>query len=120
MALKVSGDEPQKTGNGGYAQHLAAADATAVVKTEIKSGGLKVSEKGGDSEVVAPGLFHSNGMSLEVNCSQTVNLGDFNSAKISVGLRVPCSPDNLNDAYAWALGWCGQRVMSEVASAKGM
>jgi hypothetical protein len=114
MALKAPGIKPTN-----YDQHLTAKPVQATVSVETKE--AKSPWKGplNETTTVIPGLFDSNGMLLHVEGSRTVNLGDFNSARITVGLTVPCGPENLPEAYDWALGWCSKRINDEVNGSKG-
>ena len=114
MALSVKSPPPAT-----YADHLESHPAQAVISVEKKSGGVKWAGKPTESEVVVPGLYSSNGMRVTVEGSHTVNMGNYESAKIGVSLTVPCSPDSLNEAYDFAMAWCGERIQSEVKSAKG-
>jgi hypothetical protein len=117
MALKTpSSNAPTKT----YADHLQAAPATAQTTVESKSGKNDWVVKAQDAGTLVEGLYHSNGMKVTVEGSHTVPLAPYESARIGVSVTVPCSPENMNDAYNWALGWIGVRIMSEVNKAKGL
>ena len=72
-----------------------------------------------DVEDVAPGLFHTNGMKVTIEGGTTVNLGNYESARIGVSITVPCSPDSLNEAYEFGLAWVGERIQKESKAAKG-
>ena len=43
----------------------------------------------------------------------TINLGNFNSVRLSVSLNMPCYKEEVDDAYAWASEWVGTKVSSE-------
>lgn len=103
-----------------YDQHLKAAPATAFTTVEKKSAKVDWQTSDSVAETVVPGLYHSNGMKITVEGSHTVPLAPYESARIGVSITVPCSPENLNDAYDWALGWVGERITTEIKKAKGL
>ena len=104
------------SGPSTYAKHLGSKPIQAIVSTEVK----KALSTPGETEVLVPGLFDTNGMLVTIEGSHTINLGDFNSARIGVSLTIPCSPQTLQDAYDWGLQWCSDRITKEVNKAKGL
>jgi hypothetical protein len=42
-----------------------------------------------------------------------MNLGNFESAKLSVNLRVPCYAEEKDEAFDFAQRWVEERVMKE-------
>ena len=119
MALSIKTETEASQGAATYADHLESHPVQVLVSVEKKAGKDGWAGKPTETEVVVPGLYSSNGMRVTVEGSHTVNMGNYESAKIGVSLTVPCSPDSLNDAYDFALAWCGARIQAEVASAKG-
>jgi hypothetical protein len=126
MGLKVTGASPapavKPAQPQSYAEHLGAptlAKPTAVVSVEKKTAGVEWSAPPTEAENPA-GAFPTNGMKVTIEGSHTVNLGNYESARIGVSLTIPCSPENLEEAYAWGLDWCGKRIQKEVNSAKGI
>jgi hypothetical protein len=49
---------------------------------------------------------------------QTINLGNYNSARISVSLKVPCTKVELEATYEEALGWVDQKMSELIEQAK--
>lgn len=45
----------------------------------------------------------------------TINLGNYESAKISVGISVPCYKEEVDAAYDYAKNWISDRLQQEVA-----
>jgi hypothetical protein len=105
-----------------YAEHLGAASATkygqaqAVIDTEKKTSGQTVQE-GSESELVHPGL-ETDGHKLYVSGSRTINLGNYESVKISVGLEVPTTKAGLSDMYEFATDWVSERLQAAVHQLK--
>lgn len=118
MALKTPAGVAAPAKNE-FEQHLESTPAVGHVSVEKKAAGVKWGGVPNETETVVPGQFDSNGMKVTVEGSHTVNLGNFESAKIVVGVTVPCNPDTLNEAYDFALGWCSERIQAEVKNAKG-
>jgi hypothetical protein len=56
---------------------------------------------------------------LTVEGSQTINLGNYESAKIGVMIRMPTTKADLEDAYLWCNEWISNKMETAVANAKG-
>jgi len=56
--------------------------------------------------------------SVSVNGGITVNLGDYNSARIEVGVTLPCVVEELDDAYEAALAMVSQRIEEQEVELK--
>jgi hypothetical protein len=72
-------------------------------------------------ETVNPGVMIPEHLlhKLTLEGSHTVNLGNYESAKIGLMLTIPCTKDDLQEAFEWGLAWIGERIQKEVAQAKG-
>ena len=55
---------------------------------------------------------------VNVGGSQTVNLGNYESAKISVSLTVPCLQGEIDDAYEFASSWVSGKIEETIKAAK--
>lgn len=53
-----------------------------------------------------------------ITAGQTINMGDFNSARISVSLKLPCTKAELEETYEEALGWVDQKMSELIEQAK--
>jgi len=113
MAIKFKstpqvGMKPQSD----FTQHLGAAKATGSVTMEKKVGKEEYKMVGGSSEDVTPPLMvpANELMMLEVEGGRTVNLGNYESARVSVSLRMPCSKADLEEAYKFATDWVSGKV----------
>lgn len=103
-----------------YDEHLvskAVVGKTSVIK---KSGKSEVPVKE-VQETVSPGVVipASQLMVITVEGSHTVNLGNYESAKIGVSLQVPTTKEGLGESYDWATAWIGERIEQAVKEAKG-
>ncbi|QZI85716.1 hypothetical protein CPT_Summit_060 [Stenotrophomonas phage Summit] len=114
MGVKMgkSGDSaaPQQKS---YEQHLFSGEASGQVTVTKKKGsdpektvvaGMSTSESPGQ---VIP--THEL-VQLEIQGGKTINLGNYESAKINVSLRVPCTMQTLPDMYKFATGWVNEKI----------
>jgi hypothetical protein len=62
------------------------------------------------SEEVAPAIA-TDGTSIYVGGSRTINMGNFESVKITVGITLPCNKTDLNESYEMASDWVSEKIM---------
>lgn len=111
MAIKIS------SGASPYEKHLVSETASgSVVVEKGKKDSMKVTMD--TEEIVHPGIIGSQ-LTLEVGGGQTVNLGNYESARIDVRIRMPCSKDTLEETYEFATEWVGGKLESAIKEAKG-
>lgn len=57
-----------------------------------------------------------DGPPAEVNIQfgLTINLGNYESARVDVGIRYPCDREKIAEAYKSAKEWCEKQIMEEV------
>ena len=110
---------------GVYQKHLTSVSATSgtlIEKVASHKGGeksvkiLKSEEKTEHPGVIFP---ESDTIIMEVQGGSTINLGNFESARIGVHLRLPCNKDSLEETYKFATDWIGEKINSAVKDAKG-
>ena len=51
---------------------------------------------------------------VRVEIGNTINLGNYSSVRVSVGISVPCSADDLEKAYRHALTWTKGKMEEQV------
>lgn len=105
-----------------YSEHLGGETKAVAVKPKIK---LSVTKKTGsaapvtvkeESKELKPVICSSTPAIITVSAGRTINLGDFNSAKVEVSLSYPCDPDDIENAYEHVFGWVDgkmETIMSE-------
>jgi hypothetical protein len=98
---------------GEYVDHLAspqnpvkASGVKAVTSVEVPGKLPVTKQESMYSEPIPLGLLHN----VNVSGGQTVNLGNYESAKIQVSLTVPCTKETLDDAYEFASSWVSERL----------
>jgi hypothetical protein len=91
---------------------VKAKNSTVFVTRTIKAkGGTPI---GGDTEdVIAVHKFETEPAKVTVEYALTVNLGNFESAKIGVSVSIPCYAEELEEAYEFAQSWAEERLTRE-------
>jgi hypothetical protein len=56
---------------------------------------------------------------VHVSGATTINLGNYESAKVVIGITVPTDLDEVADAYEYASDWVSERMAKAVSEAKG-
>jgi len=104
-----------------YAKHLDSSPLVGEVSVLKKSG--KAEEKLGHSseEQLHPGVVLSEGelIHIQIEGGATINLGNYESARIAVTIRIPCTSKTLEEVYAWGTDWVSGKIKEAVADAKG-
>lgn len=90
---------------------VTQAFVTKQFKIEGKPGPVEGGEK-----PLAVHRFLTEPAKVEVGLGLTLNIGNFESAKISVSITVPCYKEEVEDAYDWAKNWVAERTQAEVKS----
>jgi hypothetical protein len=73
-------------------------------------------EKGkatGEDEVLTINKFVTEPAKVQVEYGLTLNLGNYESARVSVAVTVPCYREEIEDAHAFAADWCEDKLESE-------
>lgn len=68
----------------------------------------------GEEEMLAVHQFITTPGQVRCELGLTINLGNFESAKLSVGLVVPCYKEESDAAFNFAKKWVAERVAKEV------
>ena len=76
----------------------------------MKRGQKEVAE----SEEISVHEFETEPATVVVDHGLTINLGNYESARLSVAIRVPCYAEEVDAAYAWAKDWVESRIREEV------
>lgn len=57
--------------------------------------------------------FQTEPARVAVDYGLTINLGNYESARIGVSITVPCYLEEANDAYTFAVDWVSERISKE-------
>lgn len=103
------------------------AQAAAQTNVQEKHKGQVISEKPAEEKVDVPGEVVSKEASTEPWCevgvvaSYTMNLGDFNSTRLEVSLKVPCLHAEIDQVFEFSKDWVDgkmQTMIEEVEAQK--
>lgn len=83
------------------------------IRKTFKDGALQLENEYVEDELiqVSPFLVEP----AEVGCSRgiTINMGNFESARVDVSVKVPCYREELDEAYEFAARFTEERLMNE-------
>jgi hypothetical protein len=113
-------------GNAAPAAPVAAAPVALPVppvKTEVRAPPtLTVSKAYGkiatpedSTETLEVRNFQTAPATVEIGYGLTLNIGNYESARVDVKVSVPCYREEVEDAYAFAKKWAEDKVKQEVA-----
>ncbi len=104
-----------------YSEHLVSKPVTSEITVSKSTKGVVTDEKVKPTTVEHPGATtpYGTGMIITVEGGKTVNLGNFNSAKIGVSISVPCNMASLEDAWDFGSNWVSKKIDEAVAEAQG-
>lgn len=116
MAVKIVGKPKENQ----YVDHLTddLHASPGMGKTSLIIG--KGKEAVTEHKVSEPALIpQSKRAVVTVAGGLTINLGDFNNAKVYVSVALPCSEDELEETYAFAVGWVDSKISEAQKMIKG-
>lgn len=90
--------------------------STAYVQKQFFNGKDPVGEAETKNEELKVSCFVTEPAKVSVGMGLTVNLGNYESARIDVSVVVPCYREEIDDAYAFAHRWAETRIGEEVKS----
>jgi hypothetical protein len=113
MGLKIQSKTGQETQHSVYDQHLKSSPVTGTTHVEIKAKGEQdYSTTLDEQEVVNKGVIlpASEMCTVMFEGGRTINLGKFNSARISCSITVPCAKADLDETYEFATEWVSKKI----------
>lgn len=103
-AALVAVDSNSGAGGGGK-----IATATASIEKKVSTGAKVI-----ENEAVKTPVFLSDSTkdaaSVGVSAGFTKNIGDFNSVRVDVSLRVPCDPHMVEPAFTFVSDWVNAKL----------
>lgn len=112
MAVKIKTSEEAKNS---YDQHLTSDPVQCITTTSKLIKGTEYDVHSAE-EVVHKGVFtkKNTGMKIEFAGGRTINLGNYESARVDVRITVPCDPEALEEAYQFASEWVSEKINAAV------
>ncbi len=124
MALKIKGaplSTPLPVENVvlgvDYGVHLQTKPVAGMVTIQKSVGGKEIPGGVSETQTLSQGVF-GTGMSITVEGGRTLNLGNFESARVGVTITVPCDQGTLEEAYDYATTWVSGKIEEAVKDAK--
>lgn len=83
---------------------------------EVKDKGTVLSEDTKTTDHTDPALMENVQNSpaplceVGVDMSYTHNLGNYQSCRFGISLKVPCTADEINEVYDYGKSWCEERI----------
>lgn len=93
-------------------------ETQAVVTRQFFANGRPSSSAEQKDENLSVRRFVTEPAKVAVEMSMTVNLGNFESARISVALTVPCYQEEHEEAYEYARKWVEKKTLAEASEAR--
>ena len=73
----------------------------------------------GTEEILEVRRFVTPPATVRMDLGLTLNMENFEFARIDVGITVPCYQEEVGDAYEWAKLWVVERLMKEKDAVRG-
>jgi hypothetical protein len=91
-----------------------AEEATfEVTRSFRKAGSPEPTSESSDSGTICVRRFLTEPAKVVVNYGLTINLGNFESARVDVAAYVPCYKEEMDDAYEFASEFVTKRIAKE-------
>jgi len=89
-------------------------EAVAVIQRQYFEGKLPSTELVAKNEPITVACFLTEPAKVSVGMGLTLNLGNYESARIDVSLVMPCYREEAEAAYTFARNWVEERLTAEV------
>lgn len=96
---------------------LSKESMVTVSRTFSKDG--KVISAEAETDQLMVHRFETQPAEVGLTKGVTLNLGNFESARVEVFCRVPSYLEEMDDAYRFADAFCEQRIMAEIERVRG-
>jgi hypothetical protein len=101
-----------------YSKHLGFTEVTGSVNVTKKHSNTTGSSMSSTTAIPVNKGVVDGGCRVGCSGARTVNLGNYESVKISVWLEMPCSKDAIPDTYDFITDWVGEQLTAAVKNAK--
>lgn len=120
MKKNVDGGTTQlpKAGASDYSKHLGFKEVTGSINLEKKHSAATGSAIQATTSVPVNKGVVDGGCKVGCSGARTVNLGNYESVKISVWLEMPCTKETVAETYDFITDWVGEQLTLAVKNAK--
>ena len=91
-------------------------ESTVLVRRQIGDKDAAIEE---EEKAIEVHKFITEPAKIHFEVGVTMNMGNYESARINVGVTVPCYQEELGEAYKYARGWVERIIAKEKAAIKG-
>lgn len=98
---------------------VQTSNVSAFVNKQLFQNGKPRDEGAATEETLEPREFKGQPSEIFAEFALTMNLGNYESAKVTVGLRVPCSAEDKDADYETIRNWVTERVRKEALLVRG-
>lgn len=122
MAIKMATPASAIPSPNPFDEHLSSEPIKANSTMTKKAGKADETLVKESAETLHPGVLIAPDQLylLTVEGGTTINLGNYESARVGISLRVPTTKDDLDASHDWAVEWIGKKINAMVAEAKGV
>lgn len=91
----------------------------SIVRVARTVGRVPLGNPEGETETLMVHRFVTDPARIGVRLHLTLNLGNFESAKMDVSLDLPCYKEEIEEGYAFVEKWVEQRIEAERKQIRG-
>jgi hypothetical protein len=99
-------------------ENQTVAKSIVMVRRQFFDHGIPKGPAEEEDEIIEVHKFVVEPARVGVGLGVTINMGNYESARIDVNVQVPCYVEEADAAYQWARNWAAKRVESESADVK--
>lgn len=89
------------------------SSASAVVAKQYKDSEGNITLDTTKEETISVQTFVTEPAKVQVELGLTLNVGNYQSARITIGLVLPCYKEEADAAFQYAKDWVGERAQQE-------
>lgn len=122
MAIKIKSNLPNApdfvVGKTNYAKHLQTKQVAGSVSVEKLMASTTGTSIQSTTAVPVHKAVSDGGCRVGCSGARTVNLGNYESVKISVWLEMPCAKEDIATTYDYVSEWVGEQLLAAVKQTK--
>lgn len=108
----------RKSRNGTFGSGTERTGRSEVYVTRTLENGPRVLSEKEERNLIAVHRFVTEPARVGVEVGLTLNLHNYEFAKINVSVSIPCYKEEIDETYRYAQSWAKARLQTEVAKAR--